>query len=66
MFIGENKIVLNEATMKKAVEHYLNTQVLDSLAMVTVTSIADGDSQGWTVHFEPLPAPEPPKVAEAA
>lgn len=56
MFEGANSIELNAATVKKAIEYWLNTQCLDALAGVTVFDITTiGNNGALRICFEPLP-----------
>lgn len=59
---GTNEIRFNESTMQTAVEHYLNTVMLNSLVKVVVTKVeqtTESYNVLFKILFEPAVQEEP-------
>jgi hypothetical protein len=60
MMIGNNELHLNEATMKVALQHWLNSVMVNPPTVASV-GMTDGHSKTFIVKLEEAPSKEQPK-----
>lgn len=63
--VGKNKLVLNDDTMREAIQHWLNDSQLKHGERVKVLKVSRYRSGGWAVEFDGK-IPKPPAPGGAA